>query len=1060
MNGLALKQLPGIKTMSINNYWPSIEEINNCIKDQAENSSDAVLLAVHQKFPLTFSIVGPDGNVMSDSKQSASEEDFLNYFLSDAPSGSHVVPITGRSGVGKSHLIRILDAKIKRLKNAEKYLVIRIPKSASLRKVVDLILSAEPLQGSQYDSVRAEFSKAMVELKIEDAVITFFSQLQIALKDYGREQREALGQDLTNSVIRRKIAHAEYLPLLMSDGEMVDHFRENVLPRIIQRSVKGGDLSGGNDDFDPNSIKFKVEDFDFEGIDIANSNQRVSKYYQLNFLGESNQERGLAVEVLNDVVDRATNQLYKLNQSLGGMTLGEVILEIRQLLLKDNRELILLVEDFAALVGIQETLAKVLIQEGATSDGIKYATIRSAIAVTDGYLGGKNTLATRAGREWVVESSLDSETETLDRTKKLVAAYLNAARIGEQGLKNYYDNLIKKDPRSNFNVPIYRDDDIGDLITQLHAFGSIDEIPLFPFSDNAIEFLARQTSLRSGNSLIFNPRYIIKNIIRLILINRESFLDGSFPPIGIISKAPEADVQNWISGLEVSQELKGQYQRLVTIWGNNPETRNEIPHRINNDIYKVFSLKVPELNASSSLIQISGKSKPKVTEPTETPEIDARLETKIRDCKQALNEWITENKRLDQGIANIIRRRVSSELSRKIDWNAERTLEIEIKPNQIIINNAGGSGSAATKYTIELISDINNPDPDGRLRIELLALFRNDECSKLKLYPGLDDDLARISNLIERLIPQALIIIEDINKKHTNSVICALNLNGRVLGFIENNPSTTYIDQTLFANGDATESLPLHASEKFKEWIAFKESALLTRSTLQKLLLEANGCFQGTGDTCYGVDIVKILDHYPQGDVSIVYEDIINLEPPTKGLLQVLSDTRVEARIKGLKAEIDKIVDLINSDLGDEFDKNLIAETLKRIANYLKDSGRFNESSIGLSFNEFSRLADEFRDSSIKESLTIYSKFSSPDLPENKKISNFGRLQLTPLSICNLFIFHATKLVSAVENEVKLLEERYKGLNKLEKIDAINSLFSGLLDNLSAIEKDAQNGTS
>jgi hypothetical protein len=132
--------------MNIDKYWPSTEEINNCIKDQAENSSDAVLLAVHQQFPLAYSTVGPDGNVMPESKKSASEDDFLRYFLSDAPSGSHVVPITGQSGVGKSHLVRILDARIKRLKNADKYLVIRIPKSASLRKVVDLILSAEPLQ--------------------------------------------------------------------------------------------------------------------------------------------------------------------------------------------------------------------------------------------------------------------------------------------------------------------------------------------------------------------------------------------------------------------------------------------------------------------------------------------------------------------------------------------------------------------------------------------------------------------------------------------------------------------------------------------------------------------------------------------------------------------------------------------------------------------------------------------------------------------------------------------------------------------------------------------------
>ena len=229
--------------MNIDKYWPTTEEINNCIKDQAENSSDAVLLAVHQQFPLAYSTVGPDGNVMPESKKSASEDDFLKYFLSDAQSGSHVVPITGQSGVGKSHLVRILDARIKRLKNADKYLVIRIPKSASLRKVVDLILSTEPLQDKKYNSVKAEFTKAMADIRIEDAVITFQGQLEIALNEYSSTQKEAFKQSPTDGVIKRKIAHAESLPLLMSDAEIVGHFRLNVLPRIIQRSVNGGDLS-------------------------------------------------------------------------------------------------------------------------------------------------------------------------------------------------------------------------------------------------------------------------------------------------------------------------------------------------------------------------------------------------------------------------------------------------------------------------------------------------------------------------------------------------------------------------------------------------------------------------------------------------------------------------------------------------------------------------------------------------------------------------------------------------------------------------------------------------
>ncbi len=1047
--------------MNIDKYWPTTEEINNCIKDQAENSSDAVLLAVHQQFPLAYSTVGPDGNVMPESKKSASEDDFLKYFLSDAQSGSHVVPITGQSGVGKSHLVRILDARIKRLKNADKYLVIRIPKSASLRKVVDLILSTEPLQDKKYNSVKAEFTKAMADIRIEDAVITFQGQLEIALNEYSSTQKEAFKQSPTDGVIKRKIAHAESLPLLMSDAEIVGHFRLNVLPRIIQRSVNGGDLSKDDIDFNPNSIKFRVQDFDFEGLNIASAGQRVAKYYQLNFLGESTRERDLAVEVLNDVVDQATNQLYKLNQSLGGMTLGEVILEIRRLLLKDGRELVLLVEDFAALVGIQETLAKVLIQEGATSKGIEFATIRSAIAVTDGYLGGKNTLATRAGQEWVVESRLESEEETLARTKKLVASYLNAARIGEKGLKDYYNNLLKKDNHASFNTPIFYEE-IGESISSIQAFGLIDEIPLFPFTNNAIEFLARQSSgLRSGNALIFNPRYIIKNIIRLVLERRNSFIEGQFPPPGMISRKPSADVQNWISSLDAAPDLKGRYERLVTVWGNDPKNRNEIPENIKTDIFNVFSLKTPEFSNLPSPSVEPKKSGTETKQPVIATTVDSKLEAKIHDYEKTLEQWIVDRTRLEQGISNTIRQRISSLLVKNIDWNAERTLEVEIRYQQISIHNAAGGLNAANKdLLIELVTDPT--DSDGRLRVELLALLRSHEFTRLGIenYPNIEEDLARIANLIDRLMPQAKEIARTTNRKHTKSVIQALNLNGRVLGFIENKPSPTYIDQTLFANVELKDPLPTYASDKFIEWVSFKEKVLSIRPILQRLLLDGNGCFQGTGKKCYGIDIVKILTDYPTEPVEDLYKDLLGLDADTKTVLQSLSNARVEARIKGVSVDAQKVADNIESEFGDVFDKNEIAETLRRIANNLKEMGRFNALSLGFTFNDFSSICDEFRDSNLKESLLTFTKFKSDELSGNKKISNFGRLQLSPLSICERFISHSLKLISAVENEVKILEQQYKGLNKAEKIDAINTAFKELDQNLKAIERDTVHGNA
>src|SRR5690606_19038245 len=68
----------------------------------------------------------------------------------------------------------------------------------------------------------------------------------------------------------------------------------------------------------------------------------------------------------------------------------------------------------------------------------RYATMRSAIAVTDGYLRERDTIATRASREWVIESRLQSESEVLSRTMELVAGYLNAARWGQSSLNREY----------------------------------------------------------------------------------------------------------------------------------------------------------------------------------------------------------------------------------------------------------------------------------------------------------------------------------------------------------------------------------------------------------------------------------------------------------------------------------------------------------------------------------------------------------------------------------------------------------------------------------------------
>ena len=1047
--------------MTIENYWPSLEEINNCIKDQAENSSDAVLLSVHQEFPLAYSIVGQDGKVIQSSKKTATEDDLLKYFLSNAPSGTHVVPITGLSGVGKSHLIRILDAKIKRLPNSDKYLVIRIPKSASLRKVVDLILSAEPLNSSEYDIVKSEFSKAMADVDPENAVITFQAQLEIALKEYSNKQREAFNQNPTDILIKRKIAHADSLPLLISDAEIVKHFRANVLPRIIHRTVRGDNVVEESEEFlDANTSKFRVEDFNFEGIDISNSNRRVSTYYQLNFLTESSRERDLAVEVLNEVIDQATNQLYQLNQSLGGKTLAEVILDIRSLLLKQGKELVLLVEDFAALIGIQDTLSKVLIHEGYTSKGNEYATIRSAIAVTDGYLSEKSTLATRAGQEWVVESRLESEDEILTRTKKLVASYLNAARIGENKLQTQYKKIIKNNSQDKYIPPIF-EEDIDDSYSLLEPFGKIDGVPLFPFNDHAIEYLAfNSASLKSGNSLIFNPRFIIKNIIRFVLERKESFLEKQFPPVELSTRKPTADIQNWSSELRVPVEIQKRYERLVTIWGNDPKNRNEIPARIKPTIFEVFTLKPPEFNGLEKISVDTNSARPTTKAPV-VKEIDQRITLKVEKYDKLLEDWVVDKVKLEFTLSNKFRKRVALLLTKRIDWNAERMKEIPIKSTQISIYNAAGEGNISNADLINLVEDPS--DPKGILRKDLLGLIRYTEYSEENIqdYDDLENDLVRIANLVDRLMPQAMNIIHQASKKHTTAIVKALNVTGKVLGEIETGLSVPCVRDSLLNNIQPIEVLPEYSSTKFIEWINFKQKLLLVRPTLQSYLAEVNGCFQGSGDKCYGVDVTKILRDAPDITGPIDYDDIYNLDPAIKSLLQDLSSNlKIEARLKPVRNEIKKIVDSIDSEFGEQFDKTAIADSIERIGQGLKERGEFDNEVIGISFNQFKTLLSEFRNSALKESISTFIKSNESDMDESKKISYLSRIPLGPLSTTEQFIQCSLKIIAAIENKAKMLETQYKGLNKSEKINAINSAFNDLLGNIGTMEKATNHESS
>lgn len=1019
--------------MSLLQFWPGVDEINACIKHEAEGAHDAVLLAVHRPSPLSYKLVS------SGEKFDASEEELFDYLVTgDVPSGAHVVPITGSSGVGKSHMVRILNARLQSLNEDGRYVVIRIPKSASLRRVVELIL--EKLPDEEYAQVRAEFAKALTEdLDVETAVIRFQRELDIALGQLAKELETKVRANPRDSALKEQWGHAAALPKFMGDPVLVDHFRGNVFPRFVKRAIAGQHQVENEEsvkDFVPDDLIIP------DSIDISKSAFQTNAYYTRNLLGRDREGLRAAARLLNEnkVVDQAIRQLFSLHQSLGGMTLQEVILEIRRRLLAQGRELVVFVEDFKALTGIQDILLKVLIQEGVR-DGIQeLATMRSVIAVTDGYLDTEDTIATRAKREWKVESELSSPEEVLNRTRTLVAAYLNAARWGFKELVRHFETSGGNGGQVGW-IDAYADpDDSGDMKI-LSAFGYEEGIPLFPYTESAIEQLAR-AALTRNNALVFTPRFIIDNVLRsLLLPGRPAFEKGQFPPLSINAPVTTAEVAQWLASLPVSTELRERYRRVVSIWGNAPQTTAEVGH-IPAEVFDAFSLARP-------VVEFKKAPRTDPVDPTPAVPTPAPLPGPDDDSlKKTLENWV-KGERMPQTVANQIRNSVAAALNNRMDWTAERCAKIPIKRNQISIPYALGEGNLAAN-PIKVAED--HVDPTGQIRSELAAVTRlYDLNAGKRSYEGADDDMVWVGNLVDRLMPQAVSLVRTEVHQKLGGLARLLHTNSKMLGLATRGRTPSSLAPFLFGEAGIPPGVPAGSSTAFVEWRTLQEQALRVRPDLIQLVTSYCGSFQGiTGKTPYAIDMVRVANSLQAEGGIQGASNALDLPTELRPALVAMGETRIAPLARRALQEATSIRNKLVAEFGENFDKHEIVEELKGLADQLGGMGAWPMQEIGMGTAAFKNRCDDFRAAAVGMSLATLANAGEEGAEQGdaQLLSRIGRLDVNPLILASGFADVARKVVRAAERHASTLESQFEGVDPQAQAAEIQELFRNLLDEL------------
>ncbi|MCX7166619.1 MAG: protein DpdH [Rhodocyclales bacterium] len=911
---------------TLDRYWPAQKNVAECIRTEAEVVNDAVLLAVHEPRPLiTRSAVGT-------VERRVTERDLLESLMRDASDGSAVlVAITGESGVGKSHMVRWLYAQLQRHPRRDQLVIVLVPKTASLRQVVERIL--EPLQGVAYENLLAELSKAVEHLQPREAAALLGTALsnEFAQKlESGMEALRQAGQD--NRPLRERLDLTKKLRDLIRDPDVLDGWFSAVLERIVRQTLEGGsETQKGElrrfvpedliipDDWSPDTVKTAVQ----SALQQLTRNDGAS--------------RPLAAEILQDALDPALRTVFQFSKALGQRTIEDIVDEIRKALLKDDKELVLLIEDFAALAGIQQPLLNLIIAESDDHAGKRVrAPIRTALAVTDGFLPGRQTILTRAKQEWFIPNTEATPEATIERLTDLAGRYLNAARWGVEALQEQFRKSKVADLNkwvAAFREPLSAEDE-----DKLSAFDTSRQgYPLFPLSKISIDTMCRR-ELRVGTELRFNPRSFINTVLRETLSLRPLFEGGGFPPPNFKGAAPPGSVVVALATRGWPQDQCKRIEAVLDHWAGNPGSLAESP-RIGRGVFDAFRLPWP-FAGNGDESPSPPPPPPPGSDDDKNPLPPPPLDDAMPPAPEYIEAWATGN--ISEIKARYVRNLLEAALNERIDWGTIRVRVRRVEAGQIWLPFARiGNPSNEPKF---VAADETRP-LDPLLRAGLTALERWSARGKSWDYPKSEDDYSLAQQLLDRLESQVLAWHVKSAELQASVALRVLHRQALLLRLTRSiEPKAPAISDYCAPLQDALWT-PDPSDKRPQALVAQAQGrAEAARVAIKDVLTSAVGCHQGTGTTPYAVDFRRIKSAW-RLDLPEAGALLIRAE---QGVARSAADemlTRIETLLTRYRTAIEPLLPGIREHLNDSENASLGAALLEQLEQARK-AGLFHHTSM------------------------------------------------------------------------------------------------------------------
>lgn len=713
--------------MNLINYWPRTEYISQCIRTEAEELAEHVLLAVHE--PMQLLRVG------SGEDKLCNEGDLLQHFLSvERP-----IPLIGRSGIGKSHLIRWLDAQLKLHPDYANWHVVRIPKNASLRQALEILLAG--LEGDDFEQARKRINSVGEQLKTEevaDLLLTFMSQQLQRLRQNASIEKQALRDrpeefEKLTAVQKQRLTNIEvYTSPGKGLSELITdpNFKRNLLDskHCIYQSASRLTQGANDEELSDNDYEIKAGDLDFSFNldDLSLSARQCVSHTRLNTEVEAREN---AAQVLNEILGESTRTAFQQLFQFNGGSFQDLFKSIRRSLKLKNRTLVVLVEDMAAISAIEDVLIDSLMEESIRDEEQELCTLRSAIAVTDGYQGYKrrqDTIKTRAQYEWHIRDHGLDRAQTLARITDFCGRYLNAARYGSSALKDSWSLWDK-----GAWPPIWTDPDSDG--EELEAFGfSPSGTPLFPFNQNSIAALADKFCRKGDEDLKFNPRQVLNEVLLRTLRDYRHLCEAqAFPPANFAEITVRAGLSSELQKVEYPDRCK----TVAAIWGYDSVDIEDLQSKLDRRVASVFGLVglssilksgvcLPvTVGSAASSVQI-GEIRP-IAKPIALPVKSDPNQEKLRLLEASVTNWFQGKQKLGQYEATALRSGLLRiyDLYSHSDWIGVKVVPTLKIRGDIEIPFAMGN-ILPSKVSFFLENDFKNKQKSAFLQSVSLAILR------------------------------------------------------------------------------------------------------------------------------------------------------------------------------------------------------------------------------------------------------------------------------------------------------------------------------------------------